>query len=138
MIDRELVTRKVLLIGKDLEELRMLVSGGLGEYLSDPYKEVLAERFLERTITRMIDVNYHLITGSGRAPPRDYYESFTELGKMGILEPVFASKIASSAGLRNRIVHEYDDIDPAKVFEATQAALSDLPVYLKAILSFAG
>jgi len=31
MIDRELVTRKVLLIGKDLEELRKLVSGGLGE-----------------------------------------------------------------------------------------------------------
>ena len=57
---------------------------------------------------------------------------------MGILEPVFASKIASPAGLRNRIVHDYDDIDPAKVFEATQAALSDLPVYLKAILSFAG
>jgi uncharacterized protein YutE (UPF0331/DUF86 family) len=57
---------------------------------------------------------------------------------MGILEPVFASKIASSEGLRNRIVHEYDDIDPAKVFEATQAALFDLPVYLKAVLSFAG
>ena len=57
---------------------------------------------------------------------------------MGILEPVFASKIASSAGQRNRIVHDYDDIDPAKVFEAIQAALSDLPVYLKAILSFTG
>src|SRR4030067_283062 len=61
MIDRELVTRKVLLIGKDLEELRKLVSGGLGEEVADPPKEVLAERFLERTITRVIDVNYHLI-----------------------------------------------------------------------------
>jgi uncharacterized protein YutE (UPF0331/DUF86 family) len=57
---------------------------------------------------------------------------------MGILEPAFASKVASSAGLRNRIVHEYDEIDPAKVFEAIQAALSDLPTYLKAVLSFVG
>src|SRR4030065_230228 len=41
-------------------------------------------------------------------PHRDYYESFTELGKMGILEPVFASKIASSACLGDRIGHERD------------------------------
>ncbi|MBI5418666.1 MAG: DUF86 domain-containing protein [Deltaproteobacteria bacterium] len=59
-------------------------------------------------------------------------------GRWGVLEPVFASKIASSAGLRNRIVHEYDDIDPAKVFEAIQLALADLPVYLKGVLSFTG
>src|SRR4030066_795005 len=104
MIGRELVTRKVLLIGRDLEDLRELGARGLGEYLADPYKEVLAERFLERTITRMIDVNYHLITGSDRPPPRDYYESFTALGEMGILAPAFASQIASSEGLRNRIV----------------------------------
>ena len=30
----------------------------------------------------------------------------------------------------------FDDIDPVKVFEAIQSALADLPVYLKAVLSF--
>jgi hypothetical protein len=28
-------------------------------------------------IGRMIDINYHLITEAGHAPPRDYDESFT-------------------------------------------------------------
>jgi uncharacterized protein YutE (UPF0331/DUF86 family) len=138
MIDRELVIRKIVLISGDLEELRKLVSPGLSEYLADPYKEILAERFLERMISRMIDINYHVITGSDRPPPRDYYDSFTELGKMGVLEPGFASRIASAAGLRNRIVHEYDEIEPGKVFEAIRSALADLPVYLKAVLSFVG
>ena len=138
MIDRELVTRKIVHIGDDLEELRKLGSPGLEAYLADRYKEILAERFLERMISRMIDVNYHVITGSGHPPPRDYYDSFTELGKMGILEPEFASRIARSAGLRNRIVHEYDEIEPEKVFEAIRSALADLPVYLKAVLSFIG
>jgi len=138
VIDRELVTRKIVHIGGDLEELRKLGSPGLEAYLADRYKEILAERFLERMISRMIDVNYHVITGSGHPPPRDYYDSFTELGKMGILEPEFASRIARSAGLRNRIVHEYDEIDPEKVFEAIRSALADLPVYLKAVLSFIG
>lgn len=136
MIDRELITRKILLIGADLEELRKLEAGGLDAYLGDPYREVLAERFLERMISRMIDINFHVVVGSDRPPPRDYYDSFTELGKMGVLDSAFASRIASSAGLRNRIVHEYDEIEPAKVFEAIRSALADLPVYLKAVLAF--
>jgi len=138
MIDRELVTRKVVLIGGDLEELRKLSSPGLDAYIADPYKEILAERFIERMISRMIDINYHVITGAERPPPRDYYDSFTELGKMGVLEPGFASRIASAAGLRNRIVHEYDEIEPEKIFEAIRTALSDLPIYLKAVLTFVG
>ena len=138
MIDRELVTRKIVLISGDLEELRKFDAAGLEAYLADPYKEILAERFLERMISRMIDVNYHIITGAGRTPPRDYYDSFTELGKMGILDPQFASGIARAAGLRNRIVHEYDEIEPEKVFEALRSALVDLPVYLQAVLSFIG
>lgn len=136
MIDRELVTRKIVLISGDLEELRKLASSGVEAYLADPYKEILAERFLGRMVSRMIDINYHIITGSEKPPPKDYYDSFTELGKMGILDPKFAARIASSAGLRNRIIHEYDDIDPVKVFEAIQSALADLPIYLKAVLSF--
>jgi len=138
VIDRELVTRKIVLIGRDLEELRKLDAAGIEAYLADPYKEILAERFLERMISRMIDVNYHVITGSGHPPPRDYYDSFTELGKLGILEPKFASRIARAAGLRNRIVHEYDEINPEKVFEAIRSALTDMPVYLQAVLSFIG
>lgn len=46
---------------------------------------------------------------------------------MGILEPKFASGIARAAGLRNRIVHEYDEIEPEKVFEAIRSAIADLP-----------
>lgn len=136
MIDRELVTRKIVLISKDVEELRKLSTEGLEKYLADPIKEVIAERLLERTITRLIDINYHLITESGRPPPKDYHESFIELGAMGILDRAFAARIAMSAGLRNRIVHEYDDIDPRKVFDAITAALADLPVYLDAVLKY--
>ena len=78
------------------------------------------------------------ISGDLEELPRDYYDSFTELGKMGILEPKFASGIARAAGLRNRIVHEYDEIEPEKVFGAIRSALADLPVYLQAVLSFIG
>lgn len=131
MIDKELVTRKFVLITEDLRELRDLAAMPLGEYLASPKIEVLAERYLERVIGRMIDVNYHVLTESGQAPPKDYYDSFIALSHVGALDPEFATRIAACAGLRNRIAREYEVIDPARVHAALQSAVVDNPAYLK-------
>jgi len=133
MVDTEMVIRKLALITRDLNELTKIARKSLGEYLASPTDEVLAERYLERIIGRMIDTNYHLITESGLPPPTDYYDSFTQLSKLKILTPAFASRIATCAGLRNRIVHEYDEIDPERVHEALQSAVKDIPEYLALI-----
>ncbi|MBA3642134.1 MAG: DUF86 domain-containing protein, partial [Acidobacteria bacterium] len=37
------------------------------------------------------------------------------------------------AGLRSRLVHEYDEIDPAKVFESLVRAELDIVTYATAI-----
>lgn len=136
MIDAELVTRKLVLITEDLTALRDLARQRLDEYLESPTSELVAERRLERMIGRMIDVNYHLATESGQPPPRDYFQSFVDLAGLGVLEPSFARRIASCAGLRNRLVHEYDELDPEKVHEALSAAVADVPRYLDAVRKF--
>jgi uncharacterized protein YutE (UPF0331/DUF86 family) len=132
-IDRELVTRKLLLITKDLEALRGIAAAGLAPYVESRIDQAVAERYLERTIGRMIDINYHVITESGHAPPPDYHASFTMLAELKILDPDFARRIARCAGLRNRLIHEYNEIDPQKVFESLDAALADIPIYLQRI-----
>jgi uncharacterized protein YutE (UPF0331/DUF86 family) len=133
MIDAELVTRKIVLITRDLTALEPIARLGQPGFLADPTNEALAERYLERMIGRMIDINYHLITETGNPPPADYYGSFTELGRVGALDP---ETVASSAGLRNRIVHEYDELDPKRIFEAVQASLRDIPEYLRQVNAF--
>ena len=130
MIDKELLTRKIALISSDLKQIIRLAGTPLSEYLMDPHAEILAERYLERVIGRMIDINYHVITESGEAPPRDYYESFLKMGALGILPLDLVLQMASCAGLRNRIVHEYDEIDPVRIHEGLQAAARDIPLYL--------
>jgi uncharacterized protein YutE (UPF0331/DUF86 family) len=133
MIDPELVVRKLTLILQDLPALTDLARKSAGEYVSDPVHQVLTERYLERTIGRMIDVNYHLITESGHAPPKDYHESFIMLGTIRILAAEFARSLAAAAGLRNRIVHEYDEIDAVKLHDALQVAVKQIPIYADAI-----
>jgi len=136
MIDAELVTRKIVLITRDLTALEPIARLGQPGFLADPTNEALAERYLERMIGRMIDINYHLITETGNPPPADYYGSFTELGRVGALDPETAQRLASSAGLRNRIVREYDELDPKRIFEAVQASLRDIPEYLRQVNAF--
>jgi uncharacterized protein YutE (UPF0331/DUF86 family) len=55
----------------------------------------LAERYLERIIGRMIDINYHVLTESGQPPPPDYYPSFTALATI----PEYLKRLAAHVGL---------------------------------------
>jgi uncharacterized protein YutE (UPF0331/DUF86 family) len=84
----------------------------------------------------MIDINYHVLTESGQPPPADYFSSFTRLADTGALEREFATTIASAAGLGSRIIHEYDEIDPATLFDALQSAMRDVPRYVEQVRAF--
>jgi uncharacterized protein YutE (UPF0331/DUF86 family) len=136
MIDRDLITRKLALIAADLKALAPFAAKSRSEYLRSEVDEVLVERYLERIVGRMIDVNYHLLIESGYPPPTDYYQSFTQLVRLDILPAEFAAQIAACAGLRNRLVHEYEDIDAARVHEAAAAAVRDVPQYAKHVQRF--
>ncbi len=136
MIDRELITRKMSLILEDVAAMTKLSRLSRAQYLDNSINEALAERYLERAIGRMIDINFHLITESGHAPPKDYHESFIRLGTLGVMTSDLAKETATAAGLRNRIVHEYDDIDPELVHEALPVAVRRIPMYLDHIQRF--
>ena len=135
-IDAELITRKLVLITSDLESLRTIAARGLDQYLQSRFDQAVVERHLERIVGRMIDINYHVITESGLPPPADYHASFTRLVELRLLDPEFAQRIARAAGLRNRLVHEYEEIDSRKVFEGLEAALRDIPLYLSRVNAF--
>ena len=136
MIDADLVTRKMNLIAADFKALDSYRSLGLEAYLAEPVNEVIVERYLERIIGRMIDINYHIVTEMGQPPPKDYFDSFLQMGKLGALPVVFSRAIAQTSGLRNRIVHQYNELDEGKVYEALQQALEDIPRYMEHVQQF--
>ena len=134
-VDRQLLTRKLLLI-TDLDAVAPFATKPLSTFLQNRLDQAVVERMLERMIGRMIDVNYHLITEAGQPPPPDYHASFVKLGELGIVNPEFARRIARCAGLRNRLVHEYEEIDPRQVFESLQTARDDIVTYVRSVESY--
>ncbi len=133
MIDQQLIARKISLISQDLKNIQEIADESVEEFLGERIKRLAAERLLERVIGRMIDINFHIITEMGEAPPPDYFQSFTRLGGLKVLPVGFAQEVAGCAGLRNRLVHEYDEIDPKKLFAGLRSAAVDIPKYLEEI-----
>jgi uncharacterized protein YutE (UPF0331/DUF86 family) len=119
-----------------MQAIGELVASGRDAYLADLVARAASERQVQRAIGRMIDVNYHLVTAAGRIPPKDYHASFVALGDLGIVDRAFAERIAGAAGLGNRLVHDDDDVDPHRVFDALAAAIVDVPRYVAAVTAY--
>jgi uncharacterized protein YutE (UPF0331/DUF86 family) len=137
-IDAAIVRRKLGHIMTALDALRPLARLSVSEYRARLYERKAAERLLQEAIEAALDINAHLIAELGREIPEDYYGGFIKLGEVGVLTPDFARSIAPSAGLRNRLVHEYDEIDDAKVLGAIATALDGYPRYIRAIEAYLG
>jgi uncharacterized protein YutE (UPF0331/DUF86 family) len=131
--DTDIIRAKITIILDNLKALEPIKEMSRDEYLRDLYKRKAAERLLQELIEAAIDINTHIVVGSGYAPPDDYYQSFIRAGEMGFLSPDLAEKLAPSAGLRNRLVHEYDRIDHSIILEAVSMAEELFPRYIQEI-----
>lgn len=132
--DRNIITRKAVLIEKDLEKLREIKPSSLSQYLKDTDTQLKVERLLERIIGRLIDINYYILSEKYNLVPKDYYDSFILMSNKKEIESRLALKLAKSSGLRNILAHEYDEVDHKKVFESIKTALLQIPLYLKQVL----
>jgi uncharacterized protein YutE (UPF0331/DUF86 family) len=135
-IDPALVTRKLTLIAGDLDAVGEVAAKSREAFVASAFDQRVAERLLERMIGRMIDVNFHLLVEQGHPPPADYYTSFLRLADLGVVDAAFARRLAPSAGLRNRLVHEYDAIDPGRLFDALAPARTDIVDYVRAVEAY--
>jgi uncharacterized protein YutE (UPF0331/DUF86 family) len=132
-VDAALVRRKLATMMETLTALEPLSHLSLAEYRARLYERKAAERLLQETIEAAVDVNAHLVAELGRAVPDDYYSGFLRLGELGVLPTALAQDLAPAAGLRNRLVQEYDAIDDGRVLEAIGRALDLFPRYIRAI-----
>ena len=120
-----------------MQRLKPISLLSYNDYRKNYDNEVLSERYLERILMRVIDINYHLLIESNYASPKDYFESFTRLSSdLRIFSYDFGRRIARFSGLRNRLAHEYDEIDENKICKEVKNIFKELPQYLRAVEKF--
>lgn len=138
MLNFNFIERKVKLIQEDLSNLEPLAQVSFDEVAHDPVKSGAMERYLERIVTRAIDINRHCIAeiGQGNEAVRTSEDTFLRMADLKILPHEFAKDIAPSAGLRNVLVHEYDGIDRERLYDSAGQALAQYARYCDFILKF--
>lgn len=137
-LDRDLVRRKLRVITRNIRDMARVARLSLEEYRADRLRQKGVERLLQETVEAAADINVHILRCAGHAAPADYFTSFVEMGTEGAIPQDLANSLAPSAGLRNRIVHEYDAIDDAIVLRAAGTAAHQFAAYVAAVESYLG
>ncbi len=117
MIEERLIKRKLTKLKEYLKELQPFAEIALQDYISDYKNKRTVERDIQLIVECACDINNHILMETQERPPKDYYSSFTDLSKIKVLPQKFTSAIAETAGLRNRLVHEYEEIKDNIVYE---------------------
>ena len=129
-IERSLIERKLGQMTERLAYIERYVADGFEVYAGQFERRKAAEKILQEIIEAAIDVNAHILVELAGIAPRDYHQSFTEMGQRGYLPLPLAERLAPAAGLRNRLVHQYATIEDRKVFDAMARSSELFPVYI--------
>ena len=133
MTDKEFVKEKISLITRDLERLREFSGFTISRMAEDFMRYAALKNILTEIIGRAIDVNGHLIgelAGPAMSAPKTYKETFLFLGDLDILPKDFAEEISRSAGFRNAIIHEYNNLDKGTIYRSVGDAIEQKGVSL--------
>jgi uncharacterized protein YutE (UPF0331/DUF86 family) len=131
MVDPARVTRLLEALSQYRQRLDALRALPAGEYTGD---RALAGRYLVQASAQVcIDLANHVIASSGWRAPTDFRDAFTVLEEQGVLAPDLAERMRALAGLRNRLVHVYEDIDDGIIHASLAEGLIDLAEYAQAI-----
>ena len=104
------------------------VSKTLQEYLL-----YAAEKKAEEIVELAISINQELLKEKGKVA-LSYYESFSNLTFLGFKEAEL-KELSSTAGFRNRLAHEYLEINPEIALRSMQKIIKIYPTYFKKIKS---
>lgn len=139
MIDKNFIKEKIDLITRDLERLKIFADFTFGQVAGDFVKYAALKNFLMEIIGRAIDINEHLIAelvDTKMGTPKNYRETFLFLKDLKVLPEDFAKEIAESAGFRNAIVHEYNNLNQNRVYATVGEAIKQYTKYCDYILKF--
>jgi uncharacterized protein YutE (UPF0331/DUF86 family) len=125
-LKQEVISRKV----RHLEELLGLLKAEedctLPAFLADRREQLLVERLLHLCVEASCDLLDHLLVQRFAINAETYADTFLKASQAALISADLAQRLLPAAGLRNRLVHDYDALDPERIHAAIQTALTDL------------
>ena len=117
----DVVQRKLATIREAVEQLRTaqgrITTDGL---LRDLMLRWAVERGLQIAAEAVLDAGNHILAGEFSDPADEYAQVAERLAAHGVITPDTATRLRGLAGFRNVLVHEYAQVDLARLVEALE------------------
>jgi uncharacterized protein YutE (UPF0331/DUF86 family) len=133
MSDKDRICAKLDKLYSYYEELKSLSTISLEEYKHNSVHRRAIERTMQLIVESATDINNMLLRLSGSKGSVDYFNSFIDVAELNIIPMEFALQIAPSTGLRNILVHEYEEIDDVIVYRSIDMCLKSYLKYMDLI-----
>jgi len=135
-LNQGLITSKLDLIEQYQRQLTALLELSDAEIISLPAQMAAVERFFQLMVDSMVDINQHIIRELDLKSADDLQSTFYPLGKKDILPNDFAQKLAPIVGVRNRLVHQYEDLDKKLFLKNLRDNFSQFETYREFIIKY--
>lgn len=126
MVDRDLLRRKTAGILHHVARLRRHVAVDAAHLRRDEdlLNTILMD--LQQAIQACLDLAVHVCVDDKLGAPASAGEALALLHRAGRIDDVLQQRLTGAAGLRNLIVHQYVEIDTARILSVIQHDLGDL------------
>ena len=130
------VNEKLIKLEEYLRELKSYKPESFEQYVANRKNKYAVERLLQLIIDLALDINNMIIKSEGGYPASVYFNSFINLIVLDVFDEYFANEIAPSTGLRNRLVHEYEEVNDKIVYKNIDKTICYYKKYLKHIMKY--
>ena len=117
----EVLLRKLTYLRQLLSDLAPFEDAALADVEAEHYK---VERLFELLVMTASDILFHELAEQGLTPD-SYRGAFKLADEWGLLPPDLADRLQEAAGIRNVIVHLYQEIDYGILHAGITLALRD-------------
>ena len=136
LLDKEFISQKLTDLSKFLDDLESLRARSFVEYKKDYARRYAIERLIELIVEFATDCNRHMVAALAESSPPTYYDTFADMYTLKILPKTLSFRLASTTGLRNRLVHRYEEIDHKIVYHSVAPLLENYRKYMVIVYDY--
>jgi uncharacterized protein YutE (UPF0331/DUF86 family) len=137
-LNKETIQDKLFRLKANTDMIEDIVKLSDNELLKgkDHFKYTALEHILQLSIQIILDIGSHILAQDFHENPTTYNEVILLLGEQNIITNEFAKAHEDMAKFRNKLVHDYGNIDQTKVIEYGRAAPEVFRTFGKAFVDY--
>jgi len=135
-LDLRVISRIIVQIGEDLQDLERYLSMGLEAVVRDRTLRKAFERTLQTLIEGCIDLLRHIVSGLGLGVA-EYYRDYVEIARRsGVVSKETVEKLLVLIPVRQALIHRYRDVDYEKLWRDARTAVDTASRLLEEVRSY--